>query len=96
MENHGNLENNLKNLSIEELNEISGGEDYEYAHTVLSKILDRFQKLIDEGMSPDSAREQAKNEYWSELLEVCRRNPEPNGCSPEHQAWVLFSLAFGM
>ncbi len=96
MENHGIPENGLKNLNIEELNEISGGEDYEYAHTVLSKINARFKDLIGSGMSPDSAREQVKNEYWAELLDVCRRNPEPNGCSAEHQAWVLFSLAFGM
>ena len=96
MENQGNLGKDVNKLNIEELNEIAGGEEYEYAHTVLSKILARIQELIGEGISPDSAREQAKNEYWAELLEVCRMNPEPNGCSAEHQAWVLFSLAFGM
>ena len=47
-------------------------------------------------MSPDSAREQAKNEYWSDLLEACRMNPEKNGYSAEQQAWVLFSLTVGM
>ena len=85
----------MKKLNSEELNAVVGGAD-NYATEVLTKIIDRFQKLIDDGMSPDAAREQAKNEYWSDLLDVCRNNPEPNGCSAEQQAWVLFSLTVGM
>lgn len=96
MENQGNLEKDVNKLNIEELNGIAGGENYEYATGVITKIIDRFQNLIRDGMSPDSAREQAKNEYWSDLLDVCRKNPEPNGCSAEQQAWVLFSLTVGM
>ena len=86
----------MKKLDDEELKAVVGGADNNYATGVLTKIINRFQKLIDDGMSPDAAREQAKNEYWTELLDVCRKNPEPNGCSAEHQAWVLFSLSVGM
>ena len=95
MENHGKPEIDLKKLNIEELNATVGGTDYAYAQPILSKILARFKELIASGMSPDSARAQVKNEYWADMLEVCRRNPEEN-CSLEHQAEVIFSLVIGI
>ena len=90
-----NQGNDVKKLSIEELNAIAGGTDYAYAQPVLSKIVARFQELINSGVAPDVARAQVKQEYWAEMLEVCRRNPEEN-CSVEHQAEVIFSLVIGM
>ena len=95
MENHGNLENDLKNLNIEELNATAGGADYAYAQPILNSILARFKELIASSVSPDVARAQVKNEYWADMLEVCRRNPEEN-CSAEHQAEVIFSFVIGI
>ena len=95
MENQGNLGNDVKKLNIEELNTVAGGADYAYAQPILSKILARFKQLIASGMSSDVARAQVKNEYWAEVIEVCRRNPEEN-CSVEHQAEVIFSFVIGI
>ena len=95
MENHGNPENDMKNLNIEELDEIAGGEDYAYAKPILSKIVARFHELIDAGVAPDAARAQVKNEYWGEVLQVCSMYPEEKW-STEQQAEVIFSLVIGI
>ena len=94
MENQGNLENGVKKLNIEELNKIVGGTDYSYAQPILSKIFARFQELIDSGVAPDVARAQVKNEYWAEMLELCKMYPD--NCSPEEQAQILFSFVIGL
>lgn len=43
----------------------------------------------------DAARTQVKKEFWTAMLEVCRRNPEKN-CTAEYQATVIFSLVIGV
>ena len=95
MDHQGNLENDVKKLSIEELNAVAGGTDYAYAQPILSKIYARFQELINSGMSPDVARAQVKNEYWAEMLALCKKYPEEKW-SAEQQAEVIFSLVIGI
>ena len=70
MEHQGDLGNDVKKLTLEELDTTAGGADFAYAQPILSKTLARFQELIDSGVAPDAARAQVKQEYWTEMLEV--------------------------
>ena len=90
--------NGTRELSMDELSKVVGGTAMgsDYATAALQKAFNRFQQLIREQVPPDSARQQAIQEYWAEVVNACRANPEPNGCSPEEQARVLFALTLGM
>ncbi len=51
------MRKDVNELTNEELSAVAGGADYDYAHSIMHKVLARFQDLIGNGMSPDSARE---------------------------------------
>ena len=76
------------------LDHVVGGTDYSYAHDVMSKMLTMYQNLINQGVSPDSARAQVKQKYWNSLISVCKKYPE-KGLTPEQQAEIIFMLTLG-
>ncbi len=83
----------MRELSLDELALASGGVDYSREYPYFSTITARFRQLIDNGMKPDEARQQTINEYWAQVLEICRRNPDE--CPPQEQAVVIFAMLIG-
>lgn len=93
MSDHEAMESMPKKLNLEDLAQISGGTDYSYAQQIIGEIRNRFNALIASGATPDSARTQVRNEYWSRVLELCRLHPDD--CGPEKQAQVIFMFVIG-
>lgn len=81
-----------KMLTLEELEKVTGGTDYSYAYPIISEILARFNELLAI-MPVDAARQQVRNEYWNQVIEICTLYPD--ACSPQEQAEVIFAFTIG-
>ena len=80
-------------LNLEDVEKVTGGTDYSYAMQVLGEICTRFKGLIDEGVPPADARAQVREQYWSQVLDICAQHPDD--CSAEKQAQVIFMFVIG-
>ena len=87
------LNEQMTEISLEEMSRIAGGADYSYAYQIIGEIRVRFKALIASGKSPEDARRQVKNEYWNKVIDICHKHP--GACGPEKQAQVIFMFVIG-
>ena len=50
------LNEQMTDISLEEMSRIVGGTDYSYAYKIIGEIRVRFRALIASGVSPEDAR----------------------------------------
>ena len=83
----------ITELSMDEHCHIAGGTDYSYAYEIIGEIRAHFTLLIASGLSPEAARKQVKNEYWTKVLDICKNHPDR--CGIEKQAQIIFMFIIG-
>ena len=93
MTDQGSEANTRKKLTPEEMEQVVGGTDYSYAYNIIGEIRVKFKTLIDSGVSPEDARILVKEEYETQVLDICAMYPDQ--CGPEKQAEIIFMFTIG-
>ncbi len=82
----------MTELSLDEMEHITGGTDYSYVYGIMGDISGRFDKLIASGVPAEEARTRVKNEYMGQVRDLCARYPESCGAEMQTQAFFMSVL----